>query len=365
MMQDSSQANIQLERMNNPSVDLETSFMGLKMNSPVIAGSSPLNINPETIRMLVTAGVGAIVLPSILQEQLIYQSIVKSSPLNAIEQSGYAPQQDDYNGGPVQYLETIKKVKSAFSIPLIASIHGASPGEWLDYASKIQDAGADALEVNWQIGRCDPNESGDQIEARMLHWLSQIRARVTIPIAFKMNARFTNPASIAMRLQNEGINGLVLFAHHPRWDVDIDRLHWTIGWELTPTTSLGKTLEGIVETRSKNLHVPIAASGGVRTGEDAIKAMVAGAEVVMIVSELYRQGPNAVKDILAGIQRYLDSHQHSSIGAFRNSLPCFDHRPSFLMRAEIIDPLTSTSKYSDPTPVAKELSGDCFGHPSS
>jgi dihydroorotate dehydrogenase (fumarate) len=353
-----------MEGQSHGMESLESSFMGIRMSSPVIAGSCPLNINPEMIRQLVEAGVGAVVLPSILQEQLVFQSMMKSDSILATEQSGHAPQQDRYNGGPEAYLKSIEANKEVFSTPLIASIHGASTGDWLDYVCRIQDSGADGLELNWQIGRCDPSETGDQVESRMLSWLEQIRARVTIPIAFKMNARFTNPAAIAIRLQNAGVNALVLFAHRPNWNVDIERMHWTVGWELSPTTSLGKTLEGLVEIRTKNLRIPVAASGGVRTGDDAIKAMIAGANFVMIVSELYRQGPVAVKDIIAGIRRYLSARRLSSLDEFLESRPIFEDPPTYSMRSEIVDPLTVSGRYVDPTPVESDLRGDRFGHPS-
>lgn len=363
-MQNNIHVDDHLEGMHNCKVSLETSFMGIRMQSPVIAGSSPLNINFESIRQLVMAGVGAVVLPSILQEQLIYQSMVKLNPTEAVEQSGHKPQHDLYNGGPDEYLKTIKSVKAGFQIPLIASMHGATNGEWLDFARKIEDSGADGLELNWQSGRCDPHESSAQVEARMLQWVEEVRTKVTIPIAFKMNARFTNPTSIAIQLQDIGVNGLVLFAHHPHWDIDIDRKHWTIGWELTPTTSLGRTLEGLVATCSSDLRISVAASGGVRTGKDSIKAMIAGADVVMIVSELYRQGADAVNDILAEIQRYLDTHSHPSLEAFLSSRPFFADHQNHSFRSEIVDPLTSCLDYRDPTPITKHITGDAFGHPS-
>jgi len=346
----------------NEQASLSTSFMGLQLESPLIAGSCPMNIGFESTRLLVASGIGAIVLPSILQEQLVYHSLVKTDRIAAIEQSGHAPQQDLYNGGSEEYLATIQRMKREYSIPIIASIHGASIGTWLDFATEIQDNGADAIELNWQIGRCDPNESGEQVEARMLEWVSQIRSRVTIPIAFKMSDRFTNPASTALRLQNAGVNGLVLFAHRPHWDVDSDRRQWTIGWELTPIGALGKTLEGLVETHTCDLHIPLAASGGIRTGDDVIKTLISGADVAIVVSEIYRQGPNAVQEILAGIRRFLDVKHSSSLHSFMQSRSNLDEHPRYEMRSEIIDPLTSLAKYRDPTPVMRQITGDRFGH---
>jgi len=343
---------------------LSTSYMGLRLASPLIAGSCPMNIDFEFTRLMVASGIGAIVLPSILQEQIVYQSMIKTNPIAAIEKSGHTPQQDRYNGGTKEYLETIERMKREYSIPIIASMHGASTGVWLDFAVEIQGSGADALELNWQIGRCDPNESGEQVEARMLEWVSQIRSRVTIPIAFKMNDRFTNPAYTAIRLQNAGVNGLILFAHRPHWDVDSDRRQWTIGWELTPIGALGKTLEGLVEINTIGLNIPLAASGGIRTGDDVVKTMITGADVAVVVSEIYRQGPNSIDAILAGVRRFLDTNHYRSIQSFVQSRSNLDDRPRYEMRSEIIDPLTSPIKYQDPSPVIEPITGDRFGHPS-
>jgi len=352
------------QKSHTEEANLSTSYMGLRLASPVIAGSCPMNIDFECTRLMVASGIGAIVLPSILQEQLVYNSLNNIDSLAAIEQSGHKPQQDRYNGGTKEYIATIQRMKREYSIPIIASMHGASAGAWLDFAVEIQDCGADALELNWQIGRCDPNEPGEHVEVRMLEWVSQIRSRVTIPIAFKMDDRFTNPASIALRLQNAGVNGLTLFAHRPHWDVDTYRGLWTIGWELTPVGALGKTIEGLVETRSSGLNIPLAASGGVRTGDDVIKTMIAGADVAVVVSEIYRQGPVAVQEILAGIRRFLDAKHSSSLQSFMKFRPSLDDRPGYEMRSEIIDPLTRASKYRDPTPVIKQITGDRFGHSS-
>ena len=353
-----------LQATHTEEVSLSTSYMGLRLASPLIAGSCPKNIDFEFTRLMIASGIGAIVLPSILQEQLVYQSLIKTNPIAAIEKSGHAPQQDGYNGGTKGYLETIRRMKREYSTPIIASLHGASTGVWLDFAVEIQDNGADAVELNWQIGRCDPNESGEQVETRMLEWVSQIRSRVTIPIAFKLNDRFTNPASAAIRLQNAGVNGLILFAHRPHWDVDSDRRQWTIGWELTPIGALGKTLEGLVETNTSGLNIPLAASGGIRSGEDIVKTMIAGADVAMVVSEIYRQGPNSIDAILAGVRRFLAANHYRSIQSFVQSRSNLDDRPSYEMRSEVVDPLTSPSKYQDPTPVKEPITGDRYGHPT-
>jgi dihydroorotate dehydrogenase (fumarate) len=284
---------------------LTASYMGIELKSPIIVGPCPLTLSPQLTSQFIDAGVGAITLPSILQEQLVYASMKQTNPIAAIEQSGYCPQQDRYNAGPDEYLKTIQCMKAQNAVPIIASIHGASLGAWLDFVKQVETSGADALELNWQIGRCEPDVTSSQIENRMIEFVRQVRARVTIPIAVKVSDRFPNLTGIAIRLQKEGANGLILFSHRPQWDVDTDRKHWTVRWELTPIGSLGRTIEGIVEVHSADLKVSIAASGGVRSGDDAIKTIIAGSDVAMVVSEVYRQGPDAIREINAGIQRFL------------------------------------------------------------
>ena len=133
-------------------VSLSTSFMGLKLESPLIAGSCPRNIEFESTRIMVASGIGAIMLPSVFQEQIVYQSLKKRDPIAAIELSGHAPQQDQYNGGTEEYLETIQRMKREYSVPIIASMHGASTGNWLDFAAKMQDSGADAIVLVCSVG---------------------------------------------------------------------------------------------------------------------------------------------------------------------------------------------------------------------
>ncbi len=349
---------------HNQSVSLATSFMGIEVVSPLIAGSCPKNMDFEATRKLVSAGIGAIVLPSIFQEQLVQPFAINANPVVTADLQRYTLHQDRYNGGRQDYLKTIRSMKSDYAVPIIASIHGASCGYWIEYAKQIQEAGADGLEINWQIGRCDPTESSDETEARLLQWVGRMRDTVNIPIAFKMNQRITNPASLALRLQEIGIDGLVLFAHRPHWDVDLETLKATIAWELSPTNCLSQTLEGIIEVCSKDLHLSIAASGGVRSGNDAVKAIISGADVVMVVSEIYRQGADAVKEILAGIQRFMDAKQYQHIRDYKNLAAGTTARWGENRRSEVVGPLTRVVDYRDPTPVANQSSGDSFGHPA-
>lgn len=344
------------------SKELTTTYLGMELSSPVIVGACPLTIEPEQVRLMVAAGAGAIVLPSMLQEQITYRIMKPNDPVGAISESGYQPQQDRYNGGTENYLQTIRHLKAQFNVPIIGSLNGSSEGPWLDYAGEIQAAGVDALELNWQRGVSDPNESCESVEARLIDLAGTLCNRLSIPVAVKLNQRFTNLASVAHRLEAVGVAGLVLFTHRPQWDVSIDRMQWTIRWELSPTDSLGTILEGIVHARTGGLNLSLAASGGVRTGEDAIKTMIAGADTVMVTSEVYRQGPDAIKNIQQGISHFLDASHHDSLLAFQQSRPAVELTPERLVRLEYVDPLTRSDHYTDPTPQLSTMTGDSYGH---
>lgn len=346
------------------SSELTTKYLGMELKSPVIVGSCPLTMKPETVRQLVCAGAGAISLPSMLQEQIVHAAMKPTDPLGAISRSGYQPQQDQYNGGVEGYLETIRDLKNRESIPIFASLNGSAAGEWIDYAKKIQDAGADALELNWPPIITQPTETADEVEQHLIDMVRRLHGQISIPLAVKLNQRFTNLASIAHQLHDAGADGLILFTHLPEWDVSVDRMHWTVRWELSPVDSLSRILEGIVRARVGGLDMSIAASGGVRGGEDAIKAMIAGADVVMVTSEIYRSGPDVIGKIVSGISHYLDTSHHDSLMAFQQARPSVELGPERLMRLEYVDPLTRSDHYEDPTPVPASESGDAFGHRS-
>ncbi|WP_404309568.1 dihydroorotate dehydrogenase-like protein [Neorhodopirellula lusitana] len=347
---------------------LTTKYLGLELVSPVIVGACPLTIEPETVRQFVGAGAGAIVLPSMLQEQIVHRMMKPTDPLGAIEKSGYQPQQDRYNGGAERYLETITDLKQTCPVPVIGSMNGSSPGPWLEYAKEIESAGADALEINLQQAIFDAHQTSGDIESRLCDLVHQVVEKVTIPVAAKISQRYTNVASMARQLSEAGAAGLVLFTHLPAWDVSTDRMHWTIHWELSPVDSLGGILEGIVRARSGDYPTPndqpisIAASGGIRNSEDAIKAMIAGGDVVMVTSAVYRDGPDAIRNIVDGIERHLASTTYATLTQFRAACPRDHVDDEQSVRLEYVDPLTRSNTYFDPTPVVAPQSGDSYGH---
>ncbi|EMI18587.1 dihydroorotate dehydrogenase 2 [Rhodopirellula maiorica SM1] len=342
--------------------ELACCYLGMELESPVLVGSCPLTMELETVRQLVDAGAGAIVLPSILQEQILYSRLLKNSPEHAIERSGYQPQQDRFNGGTEKYLQTIETLRANESVPIIASMDGIDDGDWIGYAKEIEASGANALEFNWHPAIFSPSESAEEIEERVCVIVRHLCASVSIPVAVKLSQRFTNLASMARKLQIAGADGVVLFSHLPQWDVSVDRGHWTIRWELSPINSLGLILEGIVRTRASEMDLQIAASGGVRSAEDAIKTMIAGADVVMVTSEVYREGPEVIRNIVQGISKFLDTGPYPSLADFLHARPVVKLGPKHLMRLSFVDPHTRSEPYFDPTPVVTSDTGDAFGH---
>ena len=342
--------------------DLTTRYLGMELSSPVIVGACPLTIQPKLVRQLIDAGAGAIVLPSILQEQIDYAQMKAHDPLEAKDSSGYQPQQDKYNGGTENYLATIRQLKSNHQIPIFASMNGSVAGDWIDYAREIEASGADGLELNWQPVVSSPGESAEHLEECLCELVRRVRAVVGIPIAVKLNQRFTNLASIAHKIKSAGASGLILFTHMPHWDVSIDRMHWTIRWELSPIDSLGGILEGIVRTRAGGLNMSIAASGGIRCSDDAIKSMIAGADAVMVTSEIYREGPGAIRKIVDGIDWYLQTSRYDTLLEFQQARPTIELGPQGAMRFEYVDPLTLLGHSIDPTPVPEQEAGDAYGN---
>jgi len=336
--------------------DLNVNFLGIELCSPVIVGSCPLTTEPETVRHLVDAGAGAVVLPSIFPQQFTHAAASQSVGREdgSLSKAG--------NTSFDKYLNTIDRLKALQRCPVFASIGADSTGDWIDRAARLQGAGADALELNWQSPIYESIQSAQQIEDRLCDLVGKLSESVTIPIAVKLSQRFTSLASIARRIESVGAAGLVLFTHSPHWDVSIDRMEWTVRWELSPIGSLAGILEGIVRTRAGGLQIPIAASGGVRCGEDAIKAMIAGASVVTVASELYRGGPDAIGKIMAGISQYLSRSQYDSLQALQASRPPIPQDAALLLPPEYADPLTRSTHGDDSSAIARAETGNGFGH---
>jgi len=343
-------------------------YLKLPLSSPVVIGACPLTLEPEKLRQMIDCGAGAVVLPSLFQEQLSAQGQVPIDPHSAFELAAQDFRQQVYNGGPDQYLNSLQDIKRVSTVPIIASLSGYSAGPWLDFAQRIAASGADALELNLQPVIAGPQQTAEEIETEIGQIVQQVCQSVTIPVAVKTTRHFTNVAHLVQRIRIAGAAGAVLFAHESHWDVALDRLQWTTRWELTPIDSVAATIAGIVQARMGQAStgsgdLSIAASGGICTAEDALKALLAGADVVMITSEIYRSGPSAISRIVQGVERYLATHGFGSIHELQCARPVPQTRTQRLHRqTNYLDPLTASKNYQDPTPVPHPQTGGKYGH---
>jgi len=304
--------------------DLSTSYLGLSLKNPLVVSPSPLCQDLGSIRQMEDAGAAAVVLHSLFEEQLTLESqeldhFLAHGTDSFAEALSYFPDLGRYNLGPDEYLEHIRKAKAAVKIPIIGSLNGVSTGGWISYAKKIEQAGADALELNVYYIPTDPEMSGAQVEQMYLDLVRDMRASVKIPVAVKLGPYFSALASMARRLDQAGANGLVLFNRFYQPDFDLEKLEVTPNLVLSRSDELRLRLTwvGILYGRVK---ADLAITGGVHTAEDAIKSMMAGARVAMMTSALLRNGIPHLKTVLSGVADWMEKHEYVSIRQMQGSM---------------------------------------------
>jgi dihydroorotate dehydrogenase (fumarate) len=304
--------------------DLSTSYLGLSLKNPLVVSPSPLCQDLGSIRQMEDAGAAAVVLHSLFEEQITLESrdldhFLTHGTDSFAEALSYYPDMGQYKLGPDGYLEHIRKAKAAVKIPIVGSLNGVSTGGWISYAKKIEQAGADALELNVYYIPTDPEMSGAQVEQMYADLVRDMRASVKIPVAVKLGPYFSALASMARRLDQAGANGLVLFNRFYQPDFDLEKL------EVTPNLVLSRSEElrlrltwvGILYGRVK---ADLAITGGVHTAEDAIKSMMAGARVAMMTSALLRNGIPHLKTVLSGVADWMEKHEYVSIRQMQGSM---------------------------------------------
>ena len=305
-------------------VDLSTTYLGLKLKNPIVASSSPLTQKAETAKELEAAGVSAVIMHSLFEEQIIHEGLKLHNDLmrgteSFAEALTYLPDYGQYSIGPETYLNTLRKMKQAISIPVIGSLNGVSTGGWIDYALKIQDAGADALELNIYYLATDPDLTGAELEDTYITLVRDIRKQVSIPLAVKLSPFFTALPNFARRLADAGANGLVLFNRFYQPDFDLEEL------EVVPNLVLSNSIEMRLPLRwiailYGRVPVDFAMTGGVHTGIDVLKATMAGASVTTIASEFLHQGAGRVPEILGEMTNWMEEHEYVSIQQMKGSM---------------------------------------------
>jgi dihydroorotate dehydrogenase (fumarate) len=312
-------------------VDLSTTYLGLKLRTPLVPSACPLTQEIDTIRHLEDAGASAVVLYSLFEEQL-KESAASGSP-SAVAKS-LAADSGEFRNSPQDYLKHIRKAKEAVKIPVIASLNGTTPGGWTQYAKEIQQAGADALECNIYWVPTDPDLTSAKVEDVYVDILQSVKAVVTIPVAVKLSPFFSNMANMAKRLDALEADGLVLFNRFYQPDIDLEEMEIRPSILLSTAEALRLPLTWI-GILCGQVKASLAASGGVQGAEDAIKLLLAGADVTMLCSTLLRNGAGHLRSIEQGIREWMERREYASVRHMQGTmsqLHCSD--PAAFERAQ-------------------------------
>ncbi len=304
--------------------DLGTDYLGLALRSPLVASSSPLTGDLDGLRRLEDAGAGAVVLPSLFEEQIEAESVeidrlLETGAGSFGEALSYFPELDDYNTGPDHYLELIAQGKRSLGIPVIASLNGTSPGGWTEHARRIEQAGADALELNLYLIAADPELSAETLERRYRELVAAVRGAVRIPLAVKIGPYFTALAHSARELVEAGADGLVLFNRFYQPDVDLETLSVVPRLVLSTSDELRLPLRWIAILHGR-LQASLAATGGVHSAVDVLKLLLAGANVAMLASALLEHGPEQLSRIEKGLLEWMSEREYASVRQLQGSM---------------------------------------------
>lgn len=305
-------------------MDLTTTYMGLQLKNPLVPSASPLSKDLGTIKRLEDAGASAIVMYSLFEEQIVHEAreldhFLTQGTESFQEALSYFPEIEDFNLGPDEYIEHVRAAKEATSIPIIGSLNGVSAGGWLEYAKKIEQAGADGLELNVYYIPTNANYKAEEIESIYIDDLRRVKEAVKIPVAMKLSPYFSAMANMAKRLDEAGADALVLFNRFYQPDFDLDEL------EVVPEVNLSVSGEGRLPLRwiailSGTIKASMAATTGVHTHLDALKMLMAGADVTMMCSALLQHGPQHLGTVLADLQRWMEEKEYSSITQMKGSM---------------------------------------------
>ncbi len=305
-------------------MDLSTTYLGFALKHPLMPGASPLSDDLDAVKRLEDAGASAIVLRSLFEEQITREqhgldANVLAHTNSFAEATTYLPEPDEFVFGPARYLEHLRRVKSAVGVPVIASLNGTTPQGWLSYSRLMEEAGADALELNFYHVATDPTESGPSVEHRLLDAVRVIKQRVKIPIAVKLSPFFSSLPHMAQQLDAHGVSGLVMFNRFYQPDIDpetletVPRLHFSTSNDLLLRVRWLAILSGRV-------RASLAATGGVHTGIDALKAVMAGANAVQVVAALLQHGPGFLAVLVKDMERWLELHEYESLKQAQGSM---------------------------------------------
>jgi len=305
-------------------MDLSTTYLGLRLKNPIVPSASPLSHTLDGMKRMEDAGAAAIVMYSLFEEQIAHESAELSHYLSYGTESfaealSYFPAAGDFNLGPDAYVDLVRKAKAALAIPVIGSLNGVSTGGWVQYAQRIEEAGADALELNIYYIPTDPRLSSGEVEKRYIEVLQAVRGSVRIPVAMKLSPFFSALHNVAHRLDEAGADGLVLFNRFYQPDIDLDALEVTPNVILSTPHALRLPLRWIAILHG-HIRGSLAATSGIHSGKDALKVIMAGADIAMMCSALLKHGPEHITTTLKEITQWMTEHEYSSIQQMKGSM---------------------------------------------
>ena len=335
-------------------VDLATRYLGLELRSPIVASASPLNRHPDTVRQVEDAGAAAIVLPSLFEEEILNEADQLTRALEAgsehfAEALDYFPAIDDGADPAERYLTDLGRIKARASVPVIGSLPATSTGGWTRYAKLIEEAGADAIELNLYHVAADPRRSAADIEAADLAVIASVLSELSVPLAVKLSPYYSAMANFAARVVEAGADGLVLFNRFYQPDFDLDALDVVPRVELSRQWELRLPMRWIAILRPQlDGAVSLAATSGVAEGTDVVKALIVGADVAMLTSALLRDGPQHLAAVEAGLREWLDDREYVSVTQLRGSASyATSDDPSVFERANYMKTLHSWTAPDD------------------
>jgi dihydroorotate dehydrogenase (fumarate) len=305
-------------------MDLSTSYCGLKLKNPIVPSASPLSHALDTMRRLEDAGASAIVMYSLFEEQIEHETkelnhYTTYGTESFAEALSYFPEVGEYNLGPDEYITMIRKAKQSLGIPVIGSLNGVSPGGWISYAKKIEEAGADALELNVYYIPTDPKRTGQDVENLYVDILKQVKQTVRIPVAMKLGPFFSAMANMAARLDDAGADALVLFNRFYQPDIDLETLEVKPNVILSTPQALRLPLRWIAILHGR-VKANLAATSGIHNAEDVLKMLMAGADVTQMCSSLLRNGPHHIERVLADLTQWMQEHEYVSVRQMKGSM---------------------------------------------
>jgi dihydroorotate dehydrogenase (fumarate) len=305
-------------------MDLTTTYLGLELPHPLMPGASPIATDLDLVKRYEDAGAAALVMHSLFEEQIVNEQLVTHAAFEFHAESfpealSYLPEHPRFSLGPDSYLDHLRRIKETVDIPVIASLNGTTSGGWLRYAGLMEEAGADALELNVYFLGADPSESAELVENRMINMVREVRESVRIPLAVKLSHSFTSLAHTATRLSGTGADGLVLFNRFYQPDIDIESLEVVRSLRLSVSAELLFRLRWLA-ILSGRVTADLAVSGGVHTATDAIKAVMAGAHAVQMVSALLKNGPDHLPLVRGEMAAWLEEHEYDSLRQMQGSM---------------------------------------------